>query len=70
MNNQEKGITMQAELLTLDEVAAILRISNSTVYRLIHDLNLPAIKIGKMWRFEISQFENWLNSQKQNDYLN
>ena len=61
---------MQAELLTLDEVAAILRISNSTVYRLIHDLNMPAIKIGKMWRFQIDQFEHWLNDQRQFEYMN
>ena len=52
---------MNATFLTLDEVAAILRISNSTVYKLIHNLNLPALKVGKQWRVKTDHFEIWLN---------
>ncbi len=52
---------MNAKFLTLDEVATILRISNSTVYKLIHNLHLPAFKVGKQWRVNTDQLEAWLH---------
>ena len=59
---------MNATLLTLDEVAAILRISNSTVYKLIHNLHLPAIKVGKQWRVKTDHLEAWLHRNHINSY--
>lgn len=57
---------MRSELLTLQEVASILRISKSTVYRHISSLNLPAMKVGKKWRFKLDQVENWMTQQNPN----
>jgi excisionase family DNA binding protein len=34
------------DFLTVNEVAALLRVSKMTVYRLVHDKELPAIKVG------------------------
>jgi excisionase family DNA binding protein len=53
------------ELLTLPEVASILRISNSTVYKLIHDVDLPAMKVANKWRINVEQLEAWLRSKNQ-----
>ena len=41
-----------------DEVAAILRISRSTVYRLIEDGTLPAVQIGAVYRIPVDAVDN------------
>ena len=42
---------MQTELLTADQVRYLLDIDRSTVYRMASDGRLPAVKIGRQWRF-------------------
>jgi len=37
-------------LLTVTEVAQYLRLSNMTVYRLIRQGQLPAMRVGRSWR--------------------
>lgn len=37
-------------LLTVNEVADVMRVSKMTVYRLIHAGELPAIRVGKSFR--------------------
>jgi excisionase family DNA binding protein len=32
-------------------VAAVLRVSEGTVYRLVRDRQLPAVRVGGQWRF-------------------
>jgi excisionase family DNA binding protein len=39
-------------LLTVAEVAGVLRVSNMTIYRLIKAGELPAIRIGKSFRIK------------------
>jgi len=36
--------------LTVAEVAEIMRVSNMTVYRLVHSGELPAIRFGRSFR--------------------
>jgi excisionase family DNA binding protein len=36
--------------LTVAEVAAIMRVSKMTVYRLVHSGELPAVKVGRSYR--------------------
>lgn len=37
-------------LLTVAEVAALMRVSKMTVYRLVHSGELPAIRFGRSYR--------------------
>lgn len=39
------------EYLTLEEVAKKLKVGKTTVYRMAKSGKLPAVKIGKAWRF-------------------
>lgn len=39
------------EFLTLDEVAKLLKLAPATVYRMARRGEIPAIKIGRVWRF-------------------
>jgi excisionase family DNA binding protein len=47
-------------LLTCDEVAAWLRKPVWTVQRMAAESRLPAIKIGRSWRFDRRRIEQWL----------
>jgi excisionase family DNA binding protein len=39
------------DILKIKDVANYLRMPNSTVYRLAKDGRIPAVKVGKHWRF-------------------
>jgi excisionase family DNA binding protein len=49
-------------LLTVDEVARVLRVSNMTVYRLIKSGRLGAIRIGKNFRVRRSEVVRYLDA--------
>ena len=49
-----------AELMTVEEVAAYLRVTKKTVYRLLERGGIPAAKVGHQWRFEKGLIDEWL----------
>jgi excisionase family DNA binding protein len=38
------------KFLTVAEVAAVMRVSKMTVYRLVHNGDLPAVRVGRSFR--------------------
>ncbi|HEV2779476.1 MAG TPA: helix-turn-helix domain-containing protein [Actinophytocola sp.] len=40
----------QVQFLTVAEVATMMRVSKMTVYRLVHNGELPAVRVGKSFR--------------------
>ena len=48
-------------ILTVREVAEYLRMSEAKVYRLAKERRLPAIRIGKSWRFRKDLLDDWLS---------
>lgn len=42
------------ELLTVSEVAALVRVSKMTIYRMIQKGDLPAITVGKSYRVPLA----------------
>ena len=49
-------------LMTLKEVARLLRLSPQTLYKMLKQSSIPAVKIGNQWRFEQAQVRAWLMS--------
>lgn len=47
---------------SLDEITEYLGVSKDTVYRWIANKNMPATKIGRRWKFKISEVEKWARS--------
>ena len=47
-------------VMTVSEVAAYLKIAESTVYRLVKEGRLPGRKVGGAWRFSRQELEKWL----------
>ena len=53
--------------MTINEVAAYMQVSRFTVYRLAKDRSLPATKIGRQWRFEKEEIDQWVRNQYQRE---
>jgi excisionase family DNA binding protein len=51
-------------LLTVGEVAATMRVSNMTVYRLIKSGQLAAIRVGKNYRIRESDVDRYLDERQ------
>ena len=54
---------LERDLLTVSEVAEIMRVSNMTVYRLIKSGQLPAIRVGKSYRIREDDVDRFLSDQ-------
>jgi excisionase family DNA binding protein len=50
-------------LFTVAEVAAVMRVSNMTVYRLIRSGELPALRVGKGYRIFEADLERFLEGR-------
>ncbi len=48
------------QLLTVQEVADAMRVSNMTVYRLINSGSLPAVRVGKSYRLTEADVDRYL----------
>jgi excisionase family DNA binding protein len=53
-------------LMTVTEVAQYLRFHTTTIYRLVGEKKLPAIRIGGTWRFIREDLEEWCRSELSN----
>ena len=53
-----------ARIIMLPEVATLLRVHASTIYRLINSGQLPAFKVGGTWRFRADQIDRWRLEQE------
>ena len=50
--------------LTTEEVLSCLKVNPRTIYRLIKSGELPAVRIGRQWRFRRSDLDTWIERQR------
>lgn len=50
----------QNTLLNVKQVAKYLQLKESTIYSWAQDGKIPAIKIGRTWRFRQKDLDGWL----------
>ena len=55
------------DILTLEEVAEYLRLKPQTIYKWAQEKRIPAVKLGKEWRFRKSVLDRWLDEQMLGD---
>ena len=48
--------------LSVVEIAEHLGISKETVYRWLEKGKIPAHKVGKQWKFKVSEVDSWVKS--------
>ena len=51
------------DILNVEEVADLLRIPRSSVYKLAQEGKIPAQKVGKHWRFHRRALLSWIAGQ-------
>jgi len=57
-------MTREKEFYFVEELAKVLRVSNMTIYRYIKAKKVKAYKIGKEFRIDKEEFNNFLNKVK------
>jgi len=55
--------TNSKRVMTVQEVAQYLRLSQAKVYRLAQAGEIPAMRIGKSWRFRKDLIDEWFDKQ-------
>src|SRR5436309_9769866 len=55
---------MDDTFLTTEEVLAYLQVNLRTVYRLIKAGKIPAVRVGRQWRFRKRDIDAWLDSSR------
>ncbi|HBC46401.1 MAG TPA: hypothetical protein DEO84_00850 [candidate division Zixibacteria bacterium] len=53
---------MESDIMTLEEVAAYLKVTPQTIYTWAQEKKIPAAKLGKEWRFKKSIVDEWFAS--------
>lgn len=68
MSQPEKGTNPpqanQPQLMTVEEAASVLRVDPKTVYRLINNNELKAVLIGRVYRIDSTDLEDFLRRAK------
>lgn len=54
------------EYVTVEELAKNLKVSARTIQRIIHRKQIPAIRIGRQWRFRKEWVDEWLENNTVN----
>ena len=55
---------MDSEVLTFKEAKRYLKVSSSTLYRLVQGRKIPSSKVGRSWRFRKERLIEWLKRQE------
>ena len=62
MATNSSGDLSESKFLTVAEVAAVMRVSKMTVYRLVHNGELPAVRVGRSFRVSEEDVNEYLKS--------
>ncbi len=62
-------MSTEDRLMSLKEVAEYLSIHEMTLYTLIQETNIPAMKLGGQWRFKKSLLDKWVSEEMNRKHL-
>lgn len=48
--------------MSADDIAGHLGVAKDTVYVWIADKHMPAHKVGRLWKFQVSEVDRWVRS--------
>ncbi len=54
--------------MTIDDVARYFKLKPQTIYKWAQEDKIPAVKIGKEWRFKKSVIDKWMDSKFSEKY--
>lgn len=53
--------------VSVEEVANHLGVAKDSVYRWIETKCLPAHRVGRLWKFKLSEIDEWVHSGEADD---
>ena len=59
----KESVSLADEILTVGEVARLLKVAEKTVYTMAQKGDLPAFKVGGQWRFHRADLDNWIDAR-------
>lgn len=60
---------MDEEILDVEGAARALGVSTRTVYKLARSGEIPAMRVGREWRFALKNLREWVANSSQADQL-
>ena len=64
MTLPEHGGSPADDILTLREVAGLLKVAEKTVYTMARRAEIPAFKVRGQWRFRRRDIDGWIDRQQ------
>ena len=58
---------MNDRYLSVSEICLYLGIKRDTVYKWISKKGFPAHRVGKFWKFKVSEVDEWVKSNSNNN---
>ncbi len=62
--NQRTGEDRMEKIMTAKELSQFLKLSESTIYKLASNGEIPGFKIGDSWRFELDEIQKMIRESK------
>ena len=62
-------MTSQDDILTIPDVASLLKVADKSVYSLVQRGDLSGFKVGGQWRFSRTEIDSWIKVKTQNSEL-
>lgn len=56
------GETVEDRWLSVEEICKYLGVSNDTIYKWIDKKKMPAHRMGRLWKFKISEVDSWVKA--------
>ncbi len=54
---------MKGQMFSVDDLCAYIGICRSTVYKWIMTKNLPAYRMGRLWKFKKIEVDRWIKQR-------
>ena len=55
---------MEDRWLSVDEIGVYLGVKRDTIYKQVYRKDIPAHKVGRLWKFKKDEIDKWVRSDK------
>ena len=63
MREKVLGAGSDVGIMTVHDVAEYLRLSEAKVYKMANEGRVPALRMGKAWRFKKELIDEWIRKE-------
>jgi excisionase family DNA binding protein len=63
MGKKSGGVDTAIGIMTVHDVAEYLRVSEAKVYKMANEGCVPALRMGKAWRFKKELIDEWIRRE-------